>query len=117
MRVGAYDLPAGWQIAVSLVLVGLREDLYPEPLAWRPDRFLNRTPDTYGWIPFGGGVRRCLGASFAHYEMTTVLRRIIERCDLRAAEPASEMRKRRAITFVPARGAQVIVEQRRAAAA
>ena len=114
-RVGAYDLPAGWQIAVSLVLVGLREDLYPEPLAWSPERFLDRTPDTYGWIPFGGGVRRCLGAAFAHYEMTTVLRRIIERCDLRAAEPASEVRKRRAITFVPARGAQVIVEQRRAA--
>lgn len=112
LRVGAYDVPAGWQIAISLLLVGLREETYPDPLAWRPERFLERPPETYTWIPFGGGVRRCVGAAFAQYEMTTVLRRVLERCELRAADPAPEMRRRRAITFVPQHGARVVVERR-----
>ncbi|MCX6385765.1 MAG: cytochrome P450 [Solirubrobacterales bacterium] len=112
LRVGGFDVPAGWQVAISLALVGLREDIYPEPLAWRPERFIERPPETYSWIPYGGGVRRCLGASFAHYEMTTVLHRVLSRCELRAAQPASEMRRRRAITHVPQHGTQVVVERR-----
>ncbi len=77
MSFGGWDLPAGVHIAPSIYLLHRREDLYPDPVAFRPERFLDRTPGTYEWIPFGGGVRRCLGASFALYEMRVVLQAIL----------------------------------------
>ena len=71
------------------------------PLRFRPERFLERKPDTYAWIPFGGGIRRCIGAAFAQLEMQIVLQAIMRRADLRAVEAASEPVRRRNITFVP----------------
>jgi cytochrome P450 len=107
MQVGGFTAPAGATLGTSITLMHRRADLYDEPLAFRPERFLDAKPETYGWIPFGGGVRRCLGAAFATFEMRQVLGRILRRCELEAVGPANEARRRRGITFVPARGARV----------
>jgi cytochrome P450 family 135 len=106
MEVGGFTAPAGATLGTSITLMHRRADLFPEPLAFRPERFLERKAETYAWVPFGGGVRRCLGAAFATFEMRQVLGRILRRCELEAAGPANEGRRRRGITFVPARGAR-----------
>ena len=99
-------------VAPSIYLLHRRADVYDEPRAFRPERFLDKPPGTYTWIPFGGGVRRCLGASFAQFEMKVVLRELVARLDLRAARPDQEARVRRAIVFAPARGGEVVAEPR-----
>ena len=109
---GGWQLPAGVHIAPSIYLMHRRADLYPEPLAFRPERFLGEDqPGTYEWIPFGGGVRRCLGASFALYEMRIVLREALRAIRLRTdTGRRAEGVTRRAITFAPTRGGRVVVE-------
>jgi cytochrome P450 len=101
-------LPEGAVLTPCILLVHRRPDLYPDPDAFRPERFLDRAPGTYTWIPFGGGVRRCVGATFAQMELQVVLRRIAERV---ALEPVGDPEpvRRRAITLVPARGGEVRV--------
>jgi cytochrome P450 len=111
-RLGEWELPPGATIGCSIPLVHERADLYPDPLAFRPERFLEQAPETYGWIPFGGGVRRCLGAAFAAYEMRIILRTILARAELSAPDPRPERRRRRAITFVPGRGTRVVLQRR-----
>jgi cytochrome P450 len=109
LEIAGYELPAGVAVAPNILLMHTRADVYPEPHAFRPERFLETPAGTYTWIPFGGGVRRCLGASFAIFEMKAVLRAIaagIER--LEPDRAASERVTRRAVTLVPARGARVI---------
>ncbi len=90
--------------------------IYPEPHAFRPERFLEslggRAPNTYTWIPFGGGRRRCLGASFAQLEMKLVLRAVLERCALTPAGNRAEATRRRSITISPARGGTVVLHDR-----
>lgn len=108
MRFGPWDLPAGVHIAPSIYLLHRRPDLYPDPAAFRPERFLDRTPGTYEWIPFGGGVRRCLGASFALFEMRSVLRVVLAEVALAATGRPGEATTRRAITFAPSRGGRVV---------
>src|SRR5436305_9302143 len=89
-----------------------REELYPDARAFRPERFLGPDPpDTYTWIPFGGGTRRCLGASFAQMEMRLVLRRVLERAALRAADPKPDQVQFRAITLAPKNGVRVIQDR------
>ena len=88
MEIGGRLLPAGVDVAPCIYLIHRRADVYPEPDAFRPERFIERPAGTYTWIPFGGGVRRCLGASFAQFEMRVVLRDSSRRLELRAAEPA-----------------------------
>ena len=86
-----------------------REDVYPEPFRFRPERFLEQPAGTYTWIPFGGGVRRCLGASFAIFEMKAVLRAVTAHIDALAPDrPQSERVTRRAVTLTPRRGARVV---------
>jgi cytochrome P450 len=115
LEIGGWELPAGVSVAPCIYLLHRREDVYPEPYAFRPERFLEQPAGTYTWIPFGGGVRRCLGASFAQFEMATVLRVIAERVErLEAPDPAGERMTRRAITLVPARGARVSAAPRAA---
>jgi cytochrome P450 len=110
MRFGEWDLPAGVHIAPSIYLLHRRADLYPDPTAFRPERFLERTPGTYEWIPFGGGTRRCLGASFALFEMRVVLQAVLDSVELRAVDGSSaETTTRRAITCAPARGGRIAV--------
>ena len=112
MEFGGWELPAGANIAPSIYLLHRRPDIYPEPLEFRPERFLgDDAPGTYEWIPFGGGVRRCLGASFALFEMKVVLRSVLGQVRL-SADPGlrPESVTRRAITFAPARGARLVAE-------
>jgi cytochrome P450 len=109
MTFGPWDLPAGVHIAPSIYLLHRRADLYPDPTAFRPERFLERTPGTYEWIPFGGGVRRCLGASFALLEMREVLSIVLRDAAPRPQAARAESTTRRAITFAPARGGKLLV--------
>lgn len=108
---GGWALPAGVHIAPSIYLTHRRADIYPEPEAFRPERFLGEdTPGTYEWLPFGGGIRRCLGASFALYEMKVVLGTILRMAQLEEMVGAeSEQVRRRFVTFTPARGGRVRV--------
>ncbi len=107
-EVGGRLLPAGAWVAPCAYLVHRRPDVYPDPLAFRPERFLERPPGTYTWIPFGGGVRRCLGASFAQLEMTRVLQAVATRVELRPTRPQAERIRPRFITLAPARRAEVV---------
>jgi cytochrome P450 len=112
---GDLSLPAGTDVTPAIWLTHTRADLYPEPFAFRPERFLDGAPDTYGWIPFGGGIRRCIGAAFAEFEMRIVLREVLTRCELRKATPAPEKTGRRNITLSPKDGTPVVVSERRPA--
>ncbi|HLJ02727.1 MAG TPA: cytochrome P450 [Solirubrobacteraceae bacterium] len=108
---GAYSVPVGIEINPSIRTIHRRGDLYPEPSRFRPERFMGPdAPDTYTWLPFGGGTRRCLGASFALMEMRIVLARVLERAGtrLRAADPKLERVQLRAITQAPRRGVRVV---------
>ena len=80
--------PPGTDVTPAFWLTHTRPDLYPQPLEFRPERFLADPPETYAWVPFGGGVRRCLGAAFAEFEMRVVLREVLTRCELRGARSA-----------------------------
>jgi cytochrome P450 len=105
-------LPAGTDVTPAIWLAHTRPDVYPEPYAFRPERFLERAPDTYAWIPFGGGVRRCIGASFAEFEMRIVLREVLGRCELRKSSPRPERIGRRNVTLSPRAGTPVVVTAR-----
>ncbi len=107
---GRFRLPAGSRVAPSILLVHLREDIYPEPFEFRPERFLESTPGTYTWIPFGGGMRRCIGASFAEFEMRAVLRGVLG-AGARAPAGGPARLSRRAITQRPRPRGRVRVER------
>jgi cytochrome P450 len=112
LRVDGHVLPPGTDVTPAIWLTHTRADRYPEPYAFRPERFLGDAPKTYAWIPFGGGVRRCLGASFAEMEMRVALTEIVRSRALRAASPAAERVARRNVTFSPARGTRVLASAR-----
>jgi cytochrome P450 len=111
-ELGDHLIPVGATITPSIVLVQRRPDVYPEPTRFKPERFLDQSPGTYTWIPFGGGVRRCIGASFALFEMRVVLSTLLARARVSAAEPAPERIRRRSITMTPSRGARVVLAPR-----
>ena len=100
----------------AIAALHYREDLFPDAERFEPERFLDGKADTYAWIPFGGGVRRCIGAAFAEYEMQVVLRAILERAELSAPDPRPEKVKVRNITLAPGRGTRVRLERRLAQA-
>lgn len=108
-EVGGFAIPTGIEINPSIAAIHRRSDRYPMAAEFRPERFLgDDPPDTYTWLPFGGGTRRCLGASFAEFEMRVVIRRVLERCpELEAVGRRPERGVRRGITFVPTRGVRV----------
>jgi cytochrome P450 len=109
MQIGGVALPRGVTVVPSIYLMHRRADIYPEPERFRPERFLEQRAGTYTWIPFGGGVRRCLGAAFAEYEMRIVLSTLFESCTLRATNERPEPVGRRGITQVPGHGATVVL--------
>jgi len=115
IEIGGFRYPAGVALIASAFLVHHDPEIYPDPYAFRPERFLGpgNAPGTYTWIPFGGGRRRCLGASFALQEMKVVLSAVLGRCELDPTGNRPEPTARRSITFSPARGATVVLRDRR----
>jgi cytochrome P450 len=110
-QLGGYQFDAGTPLAASILLVHYDPEVYPpDPEAFGPERFLQGAPEPYSWIPFGGGVRRCLGAAFAQLETKLVLTTILARANLRAATPRDEKARFRGITLLPSRGGRAIVE-------
>ncbi len=107
LELDGLTLPAGTDVTPAIWLTHTRPDLYPEPYAFRPERFLESTPQTYGWIPFGGGVRRCLGAAFAELEMRVVLQTVLRERTLVPASARAERVTRRNVTFSPRNGTRV----------
>ncbi|MFL5863445.1 MAG: cytochrome P450 [Solirubrobacteraceae bacterium] len=116
VQIGGFHYPPGVVLLASAYLLHRDPDIYPEPYAFRPERFLHTSPGTYTWIPFGGGRRRCLGASFAIQEMKAVLAATLRHYELAAATPAAEATRRRSITFSPAGGTTVVLRRRARAA-
>ena len=108
MELGGYEIPAGTTVAPCVHLVHRRPEIYPEPLRFRPERFLEQPAGTYTWIPFGGGVRRCLAAPYAQMLMKQVISTVLCEVDLMPAESDSERALKSAIAFVPHRHATVI---------
>ncbi len=113
-QVGEHRLPAKSHVLVSIALLHHRADVYPDTYGFRPERFLGVKPGTYTWIPFGGGIRRCLGATLAMAEQRVVLRAIARRTDMVAPDPHPERLLHRNVTMLPAKGAQVVVTSKRA---
>jgi cytochrome P450 len=109
VEIGGYELPAGVTVTPCIHLMHRDPEIYPEPDRFLPERFLDNPPGTYTWIPFGGGVRRCLGASFAQFEMAVVLKELVKRHQIRPARPESERSLRRAITETPRHDAEVVL--------
>jgi len=120
LQVGPYRLPAGTRVAPSIYLTNRNPGTYADPEEFRPERFLEGGPETFSWIPFGGGIRRCIGAAFAQLEMKLILRTVLS--ELEPALPrgrrwrAGEWNRRRAITLVPAAGTRVVWRRRGARA-
>jgi cytochrome P450 len=115
-QLGEYTMPADSSILMSILLLHHREDVYPDPFAFRPERFLGRKPGTYTWIPFGGGIRRCLGAALAMAEQRVVMSAIARRADLEAPDPRPERARHRNVTMIPGAGARVVMTARRPSA-
>jgi cytochrome P450 len=109
--IGGYELAAGTFVLPAIAALHYRDDLFPEPDRFQPERFLEGKADNYAWIPFGGGVRRCVGAAFAEYEMRTILREFAVRAELRPASPKPEKVRVRNITLAPARDTRVVLER------
>jgi cytochrome P450 len=111
-ELGEWCVPAQTAVLISIVLLHHRPDVYPDPFAFRPERFLGVKPSTYSWIPFGGGIRRCLGAALAMAEQRVVLEAVARRTDMRAADPSPEHARHRNVTMIPADGARVVMRSR-----
>ena len=114
-QLGPYGVEPDTPVAMSILLLHHRPDIYPDPFVFRPERWIGHKPGTYEWIPFGGGIRRCLGAALAMAEQRVVLAAMARRLDIEAAEPEPEHAVHRNVTMIPSRGARVIVRHRAAA--
>jgi cytochrome P450 len=114
IEVGDWTYPPGCSLVANGYLIHHDPGIYPDPYAFRPERFLDEAPGTYTWIPFGGGRRRCLGASFAMLEMTVVLRALLSTCSLSATGDGVEVARRRNITVRPVDGARAVLADRAA---
>ncbi len=112
LTIGGYELPAGTDVLPITLLVHRRADVYPDPWTFRPTRFLDTRPSAGDWFPFGGSVRRCIGASFAQFEAKIVLEELTKALSLRPDKARPERTSRRAIVLVPSKGARVIAQRR-----
>jgi cytochrome P450 len=109
VQIGEWHLPAGITVTPSIYLMHRRADIYPNPESFEPERFLDRAPGTYTWIPFGGGVRRCLGGAFAQFEMGVVLSELVKRWEIAPVREEPEPVLRRAITETPRHDTEVVL--------
>jgi cytochrome P450 len=107
--IAGWDLPAGIRVYPAIAVVQLREDLYPRPHEFRPERFIEEEATSYSWLPFGGGIRRCIGAALAQAEMAEVIRTVVSGVDLEVTRPQPEPVVMRGITLVPRHGTPVRV--------
>jgi cytochrome P450 len=114
MEIGGYTIPAGTIVAPCVYLMHRHPDIYPKPLSFQPERFLDDPATTYTWIPFGGGVRRCVAVVFAQLEMKQVIRTVLNEVDLRPAYTRSEGVTRSSVSFAPDGGARVVAARREA---
>jgi cytochrome P450 len=112
LALGAYTIPAGVAVGAGIYLAQHRADQYRSPHEFEPERFLSEAPPTGSWVPFGGGLRRCVGASFATFEMAVIVRTVLALARLRPASARPERVALHAVTMVPGRGARVVLEQR-----
>lgn len=112
--VAGWQLPAGIRVYPGILLVHHRPDLYPRPQEFRPERFLDEGAESYAWLPFGGGIRRCIGAALAQAEMAEVLRVTLARVELAAVRPEPDPVALKGITLAPRHGAEVRVVSKRA---
>jgi cytochrome P450 len=113
VEIGGYTIPAGFAVVPSIKLVHTDPANYADPEVFRPERFLDGGPATGTWLPFGGGVRRCLGAGFSLMEATIVLRELFARFEVAPDRPEPEPTRIRHITQVPGRGAGIVVRRRK----
>jgi cytochrome P450 len=112
LQVGEWTLPPGVMVAPNIELIHHRDDIYPQPDEFRPDRFVDSQAETYEWLPFGGGVRRCLGASFATFEMRTVIPIVLRRATtLRLADDTLDRVRRAAVVMIPERGVRAVLDR------
>lgn len=110
--IGGWVVPEGTTVAPNIYLTHRRPDIYPEPERFLPDRFIGSKADTFAWLPFGGGIRRCVGAAFATFEMQTVIPEVLRLARLESVSPDPAAIKRRAVTLIPDNGAAVRVASR-----
>jgi cytochrome P450 len=108
---GGYELDSGSVVFAGIYMLHTNPEVYPDPFAFKPERFLDQGPETYSWIPFGGGTRRCIGAAFAELELRIVLREVLTSVRLAAADPRPQRMVRRNVTLSPADGTRVIAER------
>lgn len=112
LTIGGYELPEGADVVPVTLLVHRRADVYPDPWTFKPTRFLDTRPPAGAWFPFGGSVRRCIGASFAQFEAKIVLEELTKALVLSPEEPRPERTGRRAIVLTPSKGARVVARRR-----
>jgi cytochrome P450 len=113
MQLGRWTLPKGQTVIASIYLMHDNDELFPNAHRFDPDRFVGVKPDMYGWIPFGGGARRCIGAAFAHMEMNVVLRTMLRDFALEPTTGRDERWHSRGVAFAPRRGGRAVVHRRR----
>src|SRR5581483_11626750 len=111
-ELGEYVLPRGTVIILAAPFLHNDPEVYPNPQRFDPDRFLGKRPDPNSWIPFGGGMRRCPGAAFAHMEMDVVLRTLLREIQIDASDERGERMLFRGIAFAPARGGRIVIRRR-----
>ena len=111
MTLDGHELPPGTNVFPAIYLAHTNPATFPEPYAFRPERFLEAPTETYSWIPFGGGTRRCIGATFAQFEMRVVLRTVLSSVDLRGESAEPQPMVRRNVTLSPRDGTPAIVER------
>ncbi len=110
-QLGSWTLPVGTRVSPSIYLAARRADAYPDPERFVPERWLGVKPDPFTWLPFGGGIRRCIGMAFALFEMRTVVQQVVTRCDMRLADGPARV-VRRGITLAPSGGTRVVLTRR-----
>lgn len=109
VEIGGREVAEGWSLAALIPAAGMRADHYPYPESFDPGRWIGVRPDPHSWIPFGGGIRHCLGAALAQFEMDVVLREVLARVDLEPDRQAMEAVHLHAVVMVPGRGATAII--------
>ena len=111
-ELGEWRLPQGFSILVSLLQLHRDPAVYPDPEQFDPQRFLDDKPNTYAWVPFGGGTRRCVGAAFANMEMDVVLRMVLQHFTIRTTSAPGEKWHHRGVAFTPKKGGRVVLYRR-----